>query len=108
MARHEEIIGYRVAVAATSGGYDGWRATIVVTTLDADLGARLRFVDDPAAWADRERVVEQGVCEVFVHVDRLAEFHQLVQSERPLFLTIRDGEVAVQSGHEPVGEEEAR
>jgi len=108
MARHEEVAGYRVAVAGSGAGYDGWRATIVVTTLDPDLGARLRFVDDPPAWADRERVVETGVSEVFLHVDRLAEFHHLVQTERPLFLTIRDGELVVQSAHEPVGEEESR
>jgi len=105
MARHEEITAYRIAVAANAAGHDDWRATIVLGT-GTEVGAQLRFVDDPGGF--QERVVEDGVSVVYLSVDRLVEFHHLVQTERPLWLTINDGRLLVQSGQEPIGEEERR
>lgn len=105
------ITGYRVAFAAAAQGFDGWRASIAIRTLDPQTTIEVRFVDDVSAFAHLQQVREDGASDVYLDVARFSAFYQVVQSERPLYLTLIGPPVnsaALSSGYEPAGEEEAR
>lgn len=105
------ITGYRVAFAAAAQGYDGWRATLAIRTQDPAIHLQVRFVDEPSAWDDHQHVNETGDSTVFVGIEHFASFYRVLQSERPLYLTLVGPPVnsaAMHSGYEPAGEEESR
>lgn len=105
------ITGYRVAFAAAAQGFDGWRASISIRTQDPLTTIQVRFVDDVEAYADLQQVQEDGGSDVFLHIERFSAFYHVLQSERPLYITLLGppaNTAALHSGYEPAGEEESR
>jgi hypothetical protein len=109
VTRTLEVTGYVVYVAATSQGFNEWRSNIIIWTAEQGTYCDLRFVDDPAMWAQFEAVQETGPSQIYLPAPVFGDFLRYLQSEGPLSVSLFGppaGRVVVQTGAEPPGEQE--
>jgi len=110
MTRTIRVESYAVYVAATSLGFNEWRANIYIHTEEPGTYCDLRFVDDTATVAGFEDVQETGPSQIYLPYTMFGTFLDYLQTEQPLHVSLfgpPDNRVTVQTGAEPPGEREA-
>ncbi|HEX7313927.1 MAG TPA: hypothetical protein VF297_08390 [Pyrinomonadaceae bacterium] len=92
--------------------FNEWQANIILR-MDNTLVVDLRFVADPASLVNIGYANETGVSLIYVGIERLAWFVDVLRHEKPLFLTFypKSGTTPARmllqtSSDEPVGEQE--
>jgi hypothetical protein len=88
VTRTLEVTGYVVYVAATSQGFNEWRSNIIIWTAEQGTYCDLRFVDDPAMWAQFEAVQETGPSQIYLPAPVFGDFLRYLQSEGPLSVSL--------------------
>jgi hypothetical protein len=108
MTRQVLITSYEVSFATCSQGFNEWRKNIIVNTQDPATMCDIRFVDNPSSLPPEwEKVDENGISVVYLPSDQFPSLLEVLQTEKPLFLTLYaiGKHVLVQTGAEPPGEE---
>jgi hypothetical protein len=112
MATIQQFNSYQVYIASHPQ-FNEWQANIKLR-LESTLVVDIRFVGDPANWANRGAVNPGGISTIYVGSERFPWFVDILRNEKPLYAVLYPPThtapplMLLQTGTEPVGEAEGR
>ena len=112
MATLKSINKYQIYLASHPQ-FNEWIANIILRQQDNTLIADVRFVADPDTWVSFGSVSPNGSATIYVGIERLPWFVDVLRNEKPLFVVLYDktasnpARMLLQTGPgEPIGETE--